>query len=37
VATVIGLFTYWQRSLAELRGSIESIHPTPPDEIGAPF
>jgi hypothetical protein len=36
-ATLIGLVTYWQRSLSELRGSIESISPTPPDEIGAPF
>lgn len=36
-ATVIGLFTYWQRSFSELQSSIESISPTPPDEIGAPF
>ena len=36
-ATVIGLFTYWQRSFSELQRSIEPISPTPPDEIGAPF
>ncbi len=36
-ATVIGLFTYWQRSLAELRASIRPLFPTPPEEIDAPF
>lgn len=36
-ATLIGLFTYWQRSFDELLRSIESISPTPPDEIDAPF
>jgi hypothetical protein len=36
-ATVAALFTYWQRSLATLRAAIRPIHPTPPDEMDAPF
>jgi hypothetical protein len=35
--TVAALFTYWQRSLGTLRAAIRPIHPTPSDEIDAPF
>jgi hypothetical protein len=35
-ATVIALFIHWRHSLAELRGAIKPINPTPPDEIDAP-
>ena len=36
-ATLTGLFIYWQRSLAEIQGAIRPLHPTPPDEVDAPF
>ena len=36
-ATVAALFSYGQRSLATLRAAIRPIHPTPPDEMDAPF
>jgi hypothetical protein len=36
-ATLIALFIHWRHSLAELRGAIKPINPTPPDEIDAPF
>lgn len=35
--TVIALFVYWQRSLAEINAAIRPLYPTPPDEIDAPF
>jgi hypothetical protein len=37
VATIGALFGYWRRSLAELRSAIRPLHPTPPEEIDAPF
>lgn len=37
VLTVVILFVYWQRSLAELQAGIVPLYPTPPEEIGAPF
>ena len=37
VATVGSLFTYWQRSLRDLRSGIRTLFPTPPDELDAPF
>ncbi|HEY9378330.1 MAG TPA: hypothetical protein VIQ02_14710 [Jiangellaceae bacterium] len=35
--TLGALFAYWQRSLAELRGAINSLFPTPAEEADAPF
>jgi hypothetical protein len=37
VLVVLALFTYWQRSLAELQASITPLYPTPPEDLGAPF
>jgi hypothetical protein len=37
VATLGALFTYWQRSLAEIRSAVKPLFPTPPDEVDAPF
>jgi hypothetical protein len=37
VVVVALLFAYWQRSLAGLRAAIRPIHPTPRDEVDAPF
>jgi hypothetical protein len=31
--TLVALFTYWTRSLNEIRTAIRPIHPTPPDEL----
>jgi len=35
--TLVALFTYWNRSLNEIRAAIEPIHPTPPEELNAPI
>jgi len=37
VATLMVLFTYWQRSLAEIQSAVKPLYPTPPDEVDAPF
>jgi len=37
VLTVVILFVYWQRSLAEIQAAIVPLYPTPPDDVGAPF
>jgi hypothetical protein len=37
VAVALVLFVYWQRSLTALHASIRPLHPTPPDEVDAPF
>ena len=37
VVTLVALFVYWLRSLAEIQSAIEPLHPTPPDEVDAPF
>ena len=37
VTTLAALFVFWQRSLAELTGSIRPVNPTPADQIDAPF
>jgi hypothetical protein len=35
---VLGLLmAYWQRSLADIRGSTRPMYPTPPEEIDAPY
>jgi hypothetical protein len=36
-ATIVARFTYGQRSPGPLRAAILPTHPTPPDEIDAPF
>lgn len=35
--TLVALFAYWQRSLAELRAGIRPLNPTPADEPDAVF
>lgn len=35
--TLAALLVYWQRSLAEIQAAIKPMHPTPPDELDAPF
>jgi hypothetical protein len=35
--TVVALFAYWQRSLAEIQAAIRPLSSTPADELGAPF
>jgi hypothetical protein len=37
LVTVTVLFTYWRRSLAEIRGAIRPLSSTPPSELGEPF
>jgi hypothetical protein len=37
VVALAALFIYWQRSLAELRASIQPLHPTPPEQMNASF
>ena len=37
LVTITALFVYWQRSLAELRGAIRPLNPTPSEELDAPF
>jgi hypothetical protein len=37
VLTLVVLFLFWQRSMSELVASIRPIHPTPADQIEAPF
>jgi hypothetical protein len=35
--TVVLLFIYWQRSLAEVQAAVRPLSSTPADEVGAPF
>jgi hypothetical protein len=35
--TVVALFAYWQRSLAEIQAAIRPLSSTPADELGAQF
>jgi hypothetical protein len=35
--TVAVLFTYWQRSLADIQAAVRPLSSTPDDELGAPF
>ena len=37
VITLVALFIYWLRSLAEIQRAIKPLYPTPPDEVDAPF
>jgi hypothetical protein len=37
VVTLASLLWWWQRSIAELFGSIRPLHPTPPDQFDAPI
>ena len=37
VLTVVVLFVYWQRSLAEIQAGVVPLYPTPPEDMGAPF
>jgi hypothetical protein len=37
VLTVVLLFAYWQRSLAEIQAAIRPLSGTPTDELGAQF
>jgi len=37
VVTVVGLFTYWNHSIARLQAAIRPRFPTPPEEIDAPI
>ena len=37
LVTITALFVYWQRSLAELRGAIRPLNPTPSEKLDAPF
>jgi hypothetical protein len=37
VVTTVALFSYWQRSPAQLRAAIRPIIPTPPDRLDEPF
>lgn len=37
LVTVVILFVYWQRELAEIQAAIRPLSSTPADELGAPF
>jgi hypothetical protein len=35
--TLTALFVYWRRSLSEIRAAIHPLHPTPSEQLSAPF
>ena len=36
-ATLVVLFAWWRRSIAEIQAAAPPRFPTPPDEVGAPW
>jgi hypothetical protein len=37
LVTLVALFVYWHRSLADIRAAIRPLHPTPSDRVNEPF
>ena len=37
LVTMVALFVYWHRSLADMRAAIRPIHPTPTDRLNVPI
>jgi uncharacterized membrane protein len=37
LGTLVALFVYWHRSLADIRAAIRPLHPTPSDRVNEPF
>jgi hypothetical protein len=37
LVTMVTLFVYWHRSLADMRAAIRPIHPTPTDRLNVPI
>jgi hypothetical protein len=37
LVTLVALFVYWHRSLADIRAAIRPLHPTPSERVNEPF
>jgi hypothetical protein len=37
LVTLVALFVYWHRSLADIRAAIRPLHPTPSDRVNEPY